>query len=71
MQNHLEDPQHQHARDKAHACQEALQVFERKHQRAADTHEKAEIFSQAISQWEREYLDETHPARPAPILKSA
>lgn len=54
-------PHNQHAHDKAHACQEALEHFEQDHHRRPDAHEKAHLISHTIQEWEKEEVVLTHP----------
>jgi hypothetical protein len=52
---------HTHAQSKAEAIHEALDEYQESHHHAPDTHEKARLVSDTVSQWEREEVAIHHP----------
>jgi hypothetical protein len=52
---------HTHAQSKAEAIHEALDEYQETHHHAPDTHEKARLVSDTVSQWEREEVAIHHP----------
>lgn len=61
---------HTHALTKAAACKEAVEHFQEEHHHAPDAHEKARLMSHAITEWEHELLEETHPGSSSGLAKA-